>query len=237
MALSIFGIHGNSSSPAIFSKLKTPLLSCLNLPGHVNDRSPNPASDYSVEGISTFVKNQLLDERDYILLGNSLGGHLAIEIAADLQGCLGTVLFGTPPVRKPLNMEEAFHPHELLNIYLQGAYDEEMLNKAVDAMTMNKSISDLLISDFKATDPLFRDNWMASVGAGSLKDEVIEVENLEMPVFVVHGKHDPFINLEYIKSLKGIEEIFVMENSSHYPCLEHPEEFDKIVETILSKIN
>jgi len=49
-----------------------------------------------------------------VIVGWSLGGHIALEAASALPDAAGFVIFGTPPVSGPADMPEAFLPNPAL---------------------------------------------------------------------------------------------------------------------------
>lgn len=93
-------IHGNSSSSKVFYSLLnseeiSQTIIAVDLPGHgtaVNEKLPK-------EKLFSFYKKELVNfinriEDDIILIGNSLGGHLAVEIAKDISSLKGLVIMG-----------------------------------------------------------------------------------------------------------------------------------------------
>ena len=117
-------IHGNSSSSFVFDEV----LKCksipqtkiaVELPGHgINTNLGHEVKDFSIE----VYRAKLIDllsriDDDVLLVGNSLGGHLVIEVAQEVNRLKGLVIFGTPPLKKPLNLEEAFLPVDALQTF------------------------------------------------------------------------------------------------------------------------
>lgn len=103
-------IHGNSLSSKSFEKqLEDPFLkkyniAALDLPGHGDSPiAANPSKTYSVKGfvhdVSVFIESNF--HESVILVGHSLGGHIALETAAMLPNIKGIFIFGAPPLGKP----------------------------------------------------------------------------------------------------------------------------------------
>lgn len=102
-------IHGNSSSRHVFARqLKSPLndlcrLIAFDLPGHgESDDARDPHRTYTLPGFASLVV-ELLDTlaiKRVIVLGWSLGGHIAIELLARVDCIEGLVLTGSPPIRR-----------------------------------------------------------------------------------------------------------------------------------------
>jgi pimeloyl-ACP methyl ester carboxylesterase len=49
--------------------------------------------------------------RDVVLVGWSLGGHVALEAVENIPGCKGVLIYGTPPLAFPPDMAAAFLPN------------------------------------------------------------------------------------------------------------------------------
>lgn len=233
-------IHGNSSSKVVFDNQVTFFKNAIaeDLPGH-GDQLPSsdPYNEYSVRGMCNALIQKYKSVENLVLLGNSLGGHLAMEIAPQLPNLKGLVIFGAPPVKKPLNVEEAFIPTEALAYYFKGAYDESELREKLQIIAHREEHFEMLLQDFMRTDEPFRDVWAKSVTVDlELQDEVEIVKNLNKPVYVIHGLQDPSVNLEYLKTLEGITKIYEIDDCGHYPSLEQPEAFNAIVDEILSEL-
>jgi pimeloyl-ACP methyl ester carboxylesterase len=232
-------VHGNSSSDKVFEKQAAYFekRTIITLPGHGDSiPSKEPYRDYSIDSMKKTILNQCEALENCVLLGNSLGGHLAIEIAPDLANLKALILFAAPPLKKPLNIESAFKPVEALASYFQSSYDEAVLRKNLSVAMYGNAHSELLIQDFMRTDPIFREVWTKDATINmALTDEADIIENLSVPVYVIHGKQDPSTNIEYIRSLKGITRIYEIDECGHYPSVEQPEKFNAIVEEILEK--
>ncbi len=84
----------------------------VDLPGHGSSVKgyDNEADFYMHSYCKVLLKLIASIDDDILLVGNSLGGHIAIEIAEDIKRLKGLVIFATPPVKKPLNLEDAFLP-------------------------------------------------------------------------------------------------------------------------------
>ena len=112
----LFCIHGNSSSSKVFEDLKQNQNSkydvfLIDLLGHGTNQEKQNMSDFSLKSQKEYLLKQLKYHKgNVILVGHSLGGHLAIEIAEKIDNLKGLIIIGTPPVKKPMNLEEAFLP-------------------------------------------------------------------------------------------------------------------------------
>lgn len=99
-------IHGNSGCKEVFhqqfegSLANTCRMIAFDLPGHgASDDASAPEDVYRMATMAPIIRKLLeaLDARDSVLVGWSLGGHLAIEMAASYPEHRGMVITGTPP--------------------------------------------------------------------------------------------------------------------------------------------
>lgn len=141
-------IHANSSSKNTFRKIRKFIdddinIVSFNLPGHGDNQRNLKKNDLNFSSLLEYCLDITRElEGEVILYGNSLGGHLAIEIAPEVKSLKGIVLSGTPPLKKPLNMEEAFNPLDELSIFFKNETDKSKVQKSIDYLTENKDCVD-----------------------------------------------------------------------------------------------
>jgi len=243
----IIFIHGNSSSSEVFrpiieSKILTHTKIGLNLLGHGNHSSNSTnAEDFSIKAYSKDILNQIADIDDEILLvGNSLGGHLAIEIAPEVANLRGIVIFGTPPVKKPINFEEAFLPVPALQTFLTEHPSEGDIEMAVSAAVCNKETIPQLVADFKKANPLVRKAIGIDLMENKLSNQLEIFSTLDIPKYIIAGKKDPSVNPEYLQEVtnncNGNCKLIKFENCGHYPSIEKPQEFNTILHKIAQEV-
>lgn len=243
----IICIHGNSSSSLVFEsilnsdKIKQTVIA-VDLPGHgENIEDYKNHQDFSMD----FYREKLIHfidaiDDDVLLVGNSLGGHLAIEIANEIENLKGLVIFSSPPVKKPINFEEAFLPVEALQTFFTEKPTDEAISSAVNIAVQNKECIATITSDFFKANPLVR----ASVAKDLLGNETLnEYEiftKLEILKFIIAGDKDPSVNRDYLEKVaKNCDnncEFILMENCGHYPSIEKPTEFIDVLNHITNKV-
>lgn len=205
-------IHGNScSSQAFQHQLTGPLgkafrLVALDLPGHGNSaQAQDPAATYNLPGYASVVAAvaEQLGLLDAVLVGWSLGGHIALEAAAHLPASRGLMIFGTPPLGIPPAMEQAFLPSPAMGV----AFKEDMTEEDVQAFAHGlfpvgtTDIPEFFAEDVRRTDGRARTQLAISVGTVNYTDELQIVNTLTKPLAIVHGAQEQFVNLDYIKGL------------------------------------
>jgi pimeloyl-ACP methyl ester carboxylesterase len=234
-------IHGNSSSMKVFdhffkaefdySRLR------FDLPGHGDSYRSDDSEMYSYDNYRKTILT-LIDEidDDIVLYGNSLGGHLAMDIAPQVKNLKGLIIAGSPPVRKPLNMEEAWLPFP----HLQNMFKEDVPEGTVTEMfslaVANQEVLPTIVSDFIRADPRNRSAAMAEIVAGNIPDEVEIFQALEVKKYILHGLQDPTPNPEYMRSIMGDAQMIEIDNCGHYPSIEQPEVFLNIVSGICKEV-
>lgn len=232
-------VHGNSLSRSTFTnQLRHLGLPCLaiDLPGHGSSDQPlDPAATYNINGYAKILVGAVnqLGLTDFILVGHSLGGHIAINALPHLEKVSGLLIFGTPPLGSVADLGSAFLPNPNFPYLLSGELSAEDARKLADSMLHRKENISLLSSSIRDTDPEARLQFGASVGRGEMQDEIAILKNSAIPVAILHGEHDSFVNLDYIKNI-DLDKIYggqvhVVKDSGHCPQLEQPEAFGKFL--------
>ena len=231
-------LHGNSSSSNVF----TPVIES-DIPYNIVafDFYGHGESEHNGAYKLSCMKDQILSvleniDDDVLLVGNSLGGHLAIEVANNVKNLKGLLFFGTPPVKKPLNMEEAFILNPAVNIFFTENPTEEEVETSLAVATQNKKVVSLLKEDFFKTDPKARGEIASQ--ADEFSDELAILTNLICQKFIIAGEQDPFINLTYLEQnkTKANYKLIKIANCGHYPSIEQPDEFVNHLKNIANQI-
>ncbi|MGZ3904351.1 MAG: alpha/beta fold hydrolase [Bacteroidia bacterium] len=232
-------LHGNSLSSDTFKKqaeqLAMPFV-MIDLPGHGQSKpAADPESIYSIPGYANAVAHVIdqLQLDNFIIAGHSLGGHIAINVAASVKGLKGLLVFGTPPLDSVASIGNAFLPNPLFPLLLQGTLTKDEALSLAGSMLNEKQHDHCLKNNILATDPSARSHFGASVGKGMVNDEVKIVRGFNFPVAILHGKNDSYINKQYIEGLNFSNlwenKVHVVENSGHVPQLENPQSFNSLL--------
>lgn len=232
-------IHGNSLSSATFrnqsEKLVMPVIT-IDLPGHGRSEPPiDPISTYSLPGYTEVINSFLnqLNIQDFILVGHSLGGHIATNVAAHSKDLKGLLLFGTPPLDSVASFGSAFLPNPLMPLLFQDVFTSEQALQLAESMLSQQQYKSDLQKDIMATDGAARSSFGAFVGKGIIEDEVKIIRSHKFPVAILHGEHDSYINKEYIDKI-GFSNLWKnkvhqINNSGHCPQIEQPEVFNALL--------
>lgn len=239
----LFCLHGNSQDASVFAlQMKGEIgqrfrMVCMDLPGHgASSRATSPAGTCSLSGHVAMVKEVAgrLDAGNILLVGHSLGGHILIQASASLPNLVGLLVYGTPPLKKPWNLHEAFLPHATTSFIFQehlSAAEEQSWAEAQffhSVPTLASHIREII----HLTDPHCRSSLLSGT-VGDLQDEWLLLQHLPVPCALLLGDHDLFVNQDYCRSLSwpGLWRgtVQIIEDSGHSPQLEVPERFNRLL--------
>lgn len=243
-------IHGNSASSASFERLLDKPIGgglrkiAIDLPGHgASGDAVNPSKTYTLPGYAAAVNDALnnLDVGAAIVVGHSLGGHVALELAAIRDNVLGVMAIGTPPISCDLEKAMgAFIPCPLMEVLFKGELSEaEQQQFATGIYAPNTDIPAITGDHVRRTDPRCRENLGASVGAANFMDEVAFVGQGAVPLALVVGRDDPIINVDYMRELdiKALwrDEVIVVDGG-HAPFWDHADQFASLLDAFIASL-
>jgi len=239
-------IHGNSSSSTIFRNvLKDVNISqtkiAVDLPGHSYKDKIGDESNFSIKLFCGYLIKLIesIDD-DILLVGSSLGGHLAIEIALKVKRLKGLVVFGTPPLKHPMNFEEAFLPIPEFSTFLVENPSSQNIQNIVDISIRKPEYREGVVRDFIKANGKARSELAKGIEGNKFVDEFEIFTNLRIPKYILIGAYDPIVNQEYLEEVKkqsvGKCTLISFEDCGHYLSVEDPEKFSKIIERIANEI-
>ena len=226
----IIFLHGNSLNSFTFHKqletLDLPMVS-VDLPGHgKSEFAKDPENTYTFPGYVKLIVDVIkqLNLENFILVGHSLGGHIAIGVAAQLKTCKGLFIFGTPPLETINSLARAFLPNPLFPLMLQGTLTAQNANDLAESMLFQKEYKQEISDAIYTTDANARAYFGAFVAKGIVPNEVESIKSLGFPVAILHGEKDTFVNKEYIDGI-GFSKLWknkvqLITDSGHCPQLE-----------------
>lgn len=221
--MKVYALHGNAQDKTIYNEFAIDNFIALNLPGHGVEEK---LDYYSIENYAGFLIDKI--EEDCILMGNSLGGHIGLEIATKHPKVKALISVGAPPISQN-NFAEAFLPNENMGaLYIESPTEDQMRCFCKDQSLSDKHY-ELLFGMFKKQDSNARVTLGESIQSG-VTDEVEKINNLKIPFYAVFGTKDKFANIDYVKSLK-LENYLEVE-SGHSVILDAPEYLAQLVTNI-----
>lgn len=203
-------VHGNSSSSRVWHALMAGPFGqrfrclALDLPGHGRSARATRLDTYSLPGYAAVLAGfgKAMAAEDAVIVGWSLGRHIALEAAPALASAPGFVIVGTPPVGTQAQLGEAFLPNPAVNIGFTADVDTETaISYARSFLAPGSPVpTEEFVAEILATDGRARSALIASVGEDRFADEVAVVAGLTRPIAVVHGEHDQLVNLDYVRA-------------------------------------
>ena len=245
-------LHGNSACKEVFARqfdcpaLSTYRLIAPDLPGHgASADAPDATAAYALDGFAAACAALLdaLGTGPVRALGWSLGGHIGLELLGrrpDLVSAL--MIVGTPPIPLDLSvMGAAFKPSPVMGLTGKEDFsDEEALLYAQHTSAVGGTVDPHLLAMCKRADGRFRRMVFESLAAGRALDEVAIVREGKVPLAVVNGAEDAFVNLDYIASLPygslWEDRAHVLPGLGHAPFLQGPDAFNPVFARFLGSV-
>lgn len=241
-------IHGNSSSSRSFQhQLAGDLgashrLVAFDLPGFGGSQPVADPARLGLQGWAATVGAVVaaLELDAFVLVGWSLGGHIALEAVGDLPGARGVMIFGTPPIAFPPAMDQAFLPHPAMAATFKDALSAEEMDAYV-ASFFAPGVAErpaAFVEDIRRSDGRARAAVAASIRPDGYKDEVALVAELGLPLAVIHGADEQLINGAYIAGLtmpslwRGA--VQVVPGAGHAPHWEQPAAFNALLAAFIA---
>ncbi|MEX2208031.1 MAG: alpha/beta hydrolase [Myxococcota bacterium] len=235
-------VHGNSSCKEIFAKqLESPLLArhrriAFDLPGHGESaNAPDPSLTYSIHGFAdaAIALLEALRIERAIVVGWSLGGHIALELLARWPGCVSAWITGTPPTGAN-DLSRAFlqSPHMELTFKESFSADEARAF-AQEAVAARVKLEPWMYEACRRADGRFRPLMLASALAGRDLDGRAIAESSPLPLAVVSGELEPFVDNAFLGSLAYRNlwdaRVHVLAGLAHTPFWEAPETLNPLL--------
>jgi pyruvate dehydrogenase E2 component (dihydrolipoamide acetyltransferase) len=223
-------LHGIGGSTALWQANLTALamhhpVVAVDLPGH--GLSDKPAGGYSLEFFSAAI-TELLEEISsgpVILVGHSLGGHIALQVALDHPGKVERLSLVAPGGLGPdLHLE-------FLDRVLSGL-DLDATRAMLDGLFHDPSFVTRPILETTFENLSRQGGWEALVSTVSAyrARPYREVAELAVPTFLVFGAEDrivPAVYGEEAQARFAKAQLWICENCGHCPQIEKSAEFNE----------
>ncbi|HWL71813.1 MAG TPA: alpha/beta hydrolase [Geminicoccus sp.] len=241
-------IHGNSSSGVVFrNQLLGPIgqrwrLIAPDLPGHGQSADAlDPERTYSMEGYADAMAEllRLMGIGRVIVFGWSLGGHIGLEMIARVPGMIGLMITGTPPVA-PSEVAEGFRPSPHMHLAGQEQFGPEDVENYARS-TCGLPFEPLLRDVVARTDGRARRLMFEKFAAGTGDNQREIVAKAKLPIAVVNGIDEPFVNLRFVRGVRFGNlwrgQAIEIADSGHAPFWDRPQEFDRIFTEFLADMD
>ena len=244
-------LHGNSACKEAFVEQFAALadryrLIAFDLPGHGASHNADPEDSYNIPAYADVAEAVL--ERCGVhraaLLGWSLGGYVALELAARAQtddrfDIAGLVLTGTPPLlRVPEDFGRGYDPDSALILAGRRYFTRHERRRYADAATAPQGPrSEYLHRNLSRTDGRARFYMLTRLGVVDWPRQMRLITEGTLPLAILNGDDDPFLLHDYFNQLTYAAlwrgEPQRIEGGKHAPFLNRPETYNTLLERFL----
>ena len=194
-------------------------------------RSPSPPPDgWTVDAAADDVVALIKAEgvRDYVLVGHSMGGKIALNLAARRPAGLGGLVLVAPSPPTPEPMEAAARERLLHSHGDRGAAEEtvrQIVMRALTPETFERCVDDQLASAPGA--------WLWWLERGSREDLSSRVGRLLLPALAIASADDPVLPASVAKAevMPHLAEarLATIDGAGHLMPLEAPDEVAELI--------
>lgn len=224
--MDIVTIHANGTSAYLMKGIELATMH-ISLPGH--DGVPLK-SEYSLANLSDFVVSELKG-MEVVLIGNSIGGMLAHQVA-DRVNVRAIISIGMPPLNYDV-LEGALLENEYVQLANTELLTEGQMQKLSEGMCSSKTSVEKIFSAIKSADPRVRSGLMTSLQNGDLRDEHLILRDLDIPILFIRCVDDLIVNNKKFDDLAFGEVIDI--SGTHIPTLDQEERLNEIIKDFLSR--
>lgn len=236
-----------------------------DLPGY--GRSDKPRARYTVPYFARFIQRYMDDRRlrSAALVGASLGGRVALEVALERPGLVrklvlvNTLGLGRPQVRMaqvayglvslPRVGEAAMRVARDALRWASPSLVRRIAGRYAGVSTdLNRAMDDEYLADLREMYAAegFHDAYLSTVRSlinpralfGGHHDVSERLNELKIPVQLIWGADDPLFpvaHAERAQSLIGRSRLAVISGAGHTPQSERPEEFNRVLHEFLDR--
>jgi pimeloyl-ACP methyl ester carboxylesterase len=212
-----------------------------DLPGHgASSDATDPVRSYSMPGYADAMTEVLglLGVGEAVVFGWSLGGHIGLEMISRFPGMLGLMITGTPPV-SPEQVTQGFRPSPHMHLAGQEAFSVEDIDSFARS-TCGEPFEPFLREAVARTDGRARRLMFEAFAGGVGADQSVIVATAKIPLAVVNGDEEPFVNTEFVSRIRYANlwegKCHLVGHSGHAPFWDAPEKFNAILARFLNDI-
>lgn len=213
-----------------------------DLPGH--GASAKPDAPYTIDFYAGIVRSlgRALDVQEAVVVGSSLGGQVALELALGYPSWTRALVLAAPAFAYPPAFRPFGHVIQALTgqRVLRAALEQGLMQTFHDRATAGHEVTRRLLQE-RLADPDFPSFARAvarSLG-GVLTCEPQALERIAQPVLLAWGREDRLVRLARSTTLQSQiphARLAVFDACGHLPMLEQPTEFNRAVADFLALV-
>ncbi|HEY9488643.1 MAG TPA: alpha/beta hydrolase [Chryseosolibacter sp.] len=190
-----------------------------------------PIKEAGLEGLRKFVEDfvNFKDLKDLIIMGNSLGGHIALLYTLNNRDKVKKLI---------LTGSAGLFEDSMGGSYpKRGNYEYIRERVAYTFYDPNVATKDLVDEVFETTRSIPKCMRIVAIAKSAQRNNMAdEIPNITIPTLLVWGLNDtitpPMVAHEFNRLIPNSELKFI-DQCCHAPMMEHPEKFNQLVETFL----
>ncbi len=237
-------LHGTGFSSAVFERqfLSDQLADCrlvaIDLPGHGASGKPrDPDKAYTFGGLADGVARviRVLELTGCVVMGWSLGGHVALELLDKEALVAGAVISGTPPMSNgPLGSLRTLHFSRDMLLGSKARFSQADAVR-FEQLCLGVYANGRHIESLIGVDPQARPTLARSVFLGQNSDQRLLALNAGKPLCILQGENDPLIRSSYIASLIASPDFNgrgqILSGAGHAPFIQAQGRFEQALMT------
>ena len=189
----------------------------------------------TVGGLHKFV-HKFIENRDYKnihLLGNSLGGHVALLYAIKHPERLKSLILTGSSGLFESGMGDSYPK--------RGDYDYIKKKTELTFFDPNTATKELVDEVYEIVNSRIKVIKIIALAKSAIRNNLgEELNQIKLPTLLVWGNNDtitpPFVGMEFNKLIPN-SELYFIDKCGHAPMMETPEEFNQILHKFLTKLN
>jgi len=193
-----------------------------------------PVLRTNVDGLSDFIHDFVLFKKysPFTLLGNSLGGHVALVYALDHPEMINAmVLTGSSGLYEKA-MGDTF-PQRKNYEFIKAKTEFTFYDPAMASKELVDEVYEIVNSRTKGI-------RIVQMAKSAIRHNLSStIQNIKVPVCLIWGKDDNITPMEVAEEFKHLlpnSELYYIDKCGHAPMMERPEEFNAILAGFLQKL-